>query len=160
MRAYVEFEILEGAYEISCPDAMCPAQGVVTMTEIAALTSADLMTKHNRYRLNRGKGEERRAPTTNVFDNIRLCRICRGGAGQEQDMVSKGWLRHGLSGGRWRVESSVIVCSGDGGHDQCSRQSGLIVVKELASAGDVRGQVSNVRGGVLFGLQEDGEFIY
>lgn len=55
MRAYIEFEILEGAYEISCPDAMCPAQGVVTMNEIAELTSNDLMTKHNRYRLNRGK---------------------------------------------------------------------------------------------------------
>lgn len=55
MRAYIEFEILEGAYEISCPDAMCPAQGVVTMAEIATLTSPDLVTKHNRYRLNRGK---------------------------------------------------------------------------------------------------------
>lgn len=55
MRGYIEFEILEGAYEISCPDAMCPAQGVVTMGEIAALTSPDLVTKHNRYRLNRGK---------------------------------------------------------------------------------------------------------
>lgn len=54
MRAYIEFEILEGAYEISCPDAMCPSQGVVTMTEIAALTP-DLMMKHNRYRLNRGE---------------------------------------------------------------------------------------------------------
>lgn len=53
MRAYIEFEILEGAYEISCPDAMCPAQGVVTMQEIAALTSSDLVLKHNRYRLNR-----------------------------------------------------------------------------------------------------------
>lgn len=55
MRAYIEFEILEGAYEISCPDAMCPAQGVVTMQEIAALTSSDLVLKHNRYRLNRGR---------------------------------------------------------------------------------------------------------
>lgn len=54
MRAYIEFEILEGAYEISCPDAMCPSQGVVTMAEIAALTTPDLMLKHNRYRLNRG----------------------------------------------------------------------------------------------------------
>lgn len=55
MRAYIEFEILEGAYEISCPDAMCPAQGVISMSEMATLTSADLLTKHNRYRLNRGE---------------------------------------------------------------------------------------------------------
>lgn len=55
MKAYVEFEILEGAYEISCPDAMCPAQGVVSMAEIAELATPDLVTKHNRYRLNRGE---------------------------------------------------------------------------------------------------------
>lgn len=65
MRAYIEFEILEGAYEISCPDAMCPSQGVVTMTEIAALTSPDLMMKHNRYRLNRGEWDR------NVYLEIR-----------------------------------------------------------------------------------------
>lgn len=55
MKAYVEFEILEGAYEISCPDAMCPAQGIVSMSEIGQLTTGDLLTKHNRYRLNRGE---------------------------------------------------------------------------------------------------------
>lgn len=55
MKAYVEFEISEGAYEISCPDAQCPEQGVMTLTEIAKLTTTNLMKKHHRYRLNRGK---------------------------------------------------------------------------------------------------------
>ena len=55
MKAYVEFEILEGAYEISCPDAMCPAQGILTLNEIQKLSSINLMEKHQRYRLNRGK---------------------------------------------------------------------------------------------------------
>lgn len=55
MRAYVEFEILEGAYEISCPDAQCLAQGVITLPEIANLTTNNLLKKHHRYRLNRGK---------------------------------------------------------------------------------------------------------
>lgn len=54
MHAYVEFEILEGAYEISCPDALCPAQGVLSTAEIARLTSTSLLDKHQRYRLNRG----------------------------------------------------------------------------------------------------------
>ncbi|XP_073813047.1 uncharacterized protein [Musca autumnalis] len=53
MKAYVEFEISEGAYEISCPDAQCPEQGVMTLTEIAKLTTTNLMKKHHRYRLNR-----------------------------------------------------------------------------------------------------------
>ncbi|XP_075165786.1 uncharacterized protein LOC142238121 [Haematobia irritans] len=53
MKAYVEFEISEGAYEISCPDAQCPEQGAMTLPEIAMLTTTNLMKKHHRYRLNR-----------------------------------------------------------------------------------------------------------
>ncbi|KAI8118944.1 E3 ubiquitin-protein ligase RNF144A [Lucilia cuprina] len=53
MKAYVEFEISEGAYEISCPDAQCPEQGAMTLPEIASLTTNNLMKKHHRYRLNR-----------------------------------------------------------------------------------------------------------
>lgn len=53
MTAYIEFEISEGAYEVSCPDAMCPAQGIVTIGEITTLASASLVDKHHRYRLNR-----------------------------------------------------------------------------------------------------------
>lgn len=52
---YVEFEILEGAYEISCPDAMCPSQGILSISEIMLLTSNSLIDKHQRYRLNLGK---------------------------------------------------------------------------------------------------------
>ncbi|XP_052862970.1 uncharacterized protein LOC128269521 [Anopheles cruzii] len=53
MTAYIEFEISEGAYEVSCPDAMCPAQGIITMAEISDLASPSLVEKHHRYRLNR-----------------------------------------------------------------------------------------------------------
>ncbi|KAH8253614.1 hypothetical protein KR032_006241 [Drosophila birchii] len=53
MRAYVEFEISEGAYEISCPDAKCPAQGAISLPEIASLTTTNQLKKHHRYRLNR-----------------------------------------------------------------------------------------------------------
>ncbi|EDW61764.2 uncharacterized protein [Drosophila virilis] len=53
MRAYVDFEITEGAYEISCPDAKCPAQGAISLPEIGTLTTTNLLKKHHRYRLNR-----------------------------------------------------------------------------------------------------------
>ncbi|XP_046659700.1 E3 ubiquitin-protein ligase RNF144A [Homalodisca vitripennis] len=53
MRAYVEFEINEGAYEISCPDALCEKQGVITMAEIERLVTEDNLEKHKRFRLNR-----------------------------------------------------------------------------------------------------------
>ena len=54
MKAYVEFEITAGAYEVSCPDAQCESQGVVSIDEISLLAASSLVTKHYRYRLNRG----------------------------------------------------------------------------------------------------------
>ncbi|CRK95869.1 CLUMA_CG009316, isoform A [Clunio marinus] len=53
MKAYVEFEISEGAYELSCPDALCQAQGIVSLAEISQLATPSLVAKHHRYRLNR-----------------------------------------------------------------------------------------------------------
>lgn len=55
MKAYVEFEISEGAYDISCPDAQCPSQGVLHQEEIRRLAGSELLDKHKTYRLNRGK---------------------------------------------------------------------------------------------------------
>ncbi|XP_050517258.1 E3 ubiquitin-protein ligase RNF19A [Diabrotica virgifera virgifera] len=53
MKAYVEFEIGQGAYDISCPDAQCPSQGVLDEEEIKRLAGNDLLEKHKKYRLNR-----------------------------------------------------------------------------------------------------------
>ncbi|KAJ8915856.1 hypothetical protein NQ315_004670 [Exocentrus adspersus] len=53
MKAYVEFEVAEGAYDISCPDAQCPSQGVLQQEEIKRLVGSDLLEKHRKYRLNR-----------------------------------------------------------------------------------------------------------
>lgn len=55
MKAYVEFEIQEGAYDISCPDALCPNQGILTINnDISALITNELLEKHKRFRVNRG----------------------------------------------------------------------------------------------------------
>lgn len=54
MRAYVEYEIEEGAYDISCPDARCEREGVFTLKEIEGLVNPELMEKHLKFRLNRG----------------------------------------------------------------------------------------------------------
>ncbi|KAI5694846.1 hypothetical protein M8J75_006603 [Diaphorina citri] len=50
---YVEFEIGQGAYQISCPDAACERQGLITLTEIQTLVSAESFEKHKRFRLNK-----------------------------------------------------------------------------------------------------------
>lgn len=55
MKAYVEFEIQEGAYDISCPDAQCPYQGVLDIErDMSKLVVNDLVERHRRFRLNRG----------------------------------------------------------------------------------------------------------
>lgn len=54
MRAYVEFEIEEGAYNISCPDAKCDQDGMLSLKEISTLVSPELVEKHHKFRLNRG----------------------------------------------------------------------------------------------------------
>jgi E3 ubiquitin-protein ligase RNF144 len=57
VKAYVDFEINQGAYNISCPDAQCPKQGIIQLEEIEALVSIDEIEKHQRYRLNKGKSK-------------------------------------------------------------------------------------------------------
>lgn len=96
MRAYVEFEISEGAYEISCPDATCPAQGAISLPEIANLTTTNLLKKHHRYRLNRGKSLPKRLPKR-PLTNVTLS--FRNRIGQDAHLVSTGWLRDHLHGG-------------------------------------------------------------
>lgn len=55
MKIYVEFEIQEGAHDISCPDALCASQGVLSITnDIVRLVSPEMLDKHKRFRLNRG----------------------------------------------------------------------------------------------------------
>ncbi len=55
VRSYVEFEINQGAYSISCPDAQCEKQGIILLEEIESLVSLEYVEKHKRYRLNKGK---------------------------------------------------------------------------------------------------------
>lgn len=54
MKAYIEFEIEEGAYKISCPDAQCEHGAILSMKEISSLVSSELVEKHYKFRLNRG----------------------------------------------------------------------------------------------------------
>lgn len=89
MRAYVEFEINEGAYEISCPDAVCEQQGVITMAEIEHLVSADNLDKHRRFRLNREVELDKSRTWCPRAGCETVCTVCSvggggGGAGGER----------------------------------------------------------------------------
>ena len=54
MSQYITFEVMEGAYEISCPDQECEKQGVLEINEMEILVGKDLMDKHRTFRLNTG----------------------------------------------------------------------------------------------------------
>ena len=49
------FEIMEGAYDISCPDLDCDKQGVMQMPEMESIVGKEVMDKHRSFRLNLGK---------------------------------------------------------------------------------------------------------
>ncbi|XP_063363118.1 E3 ubiquitin-protein ligase lubel isoform X1 [Cydia amplana] len=52
MKAYVEFEVCNGAYEVSCPDARCRVGAALALEEISLLVDASVMEKHLKFRLN------------------------------------------------------------------------------------------------------------
>jgi len=52
MNQYITFEVMEGAYDISCPDQDCPNQGVLTQHEMERMSSRELLDKHRTFRLN------------------------------------------------------------------------------------------------------------
>lgn len=55
MKAYVEFEVCNGAYEVSCPDDRCSAGAALALDEISLLVTPSVMEKHLKFRLNHGE---------------------------------------------------------------------------------------------------------
>uniref|UniRef100_A0A1B6CD37 E3 ubiquitin-protein ligase RNF144B n=1 Tax=Clastoptera arizonana TaxID=38151 RepID=A0A1B6CD37_9HEMI len=78
MTAYIDFEIAEGAYEISCPDALCEKQGIVSMEEIENLVSEDAVEKHKRYRLNREVDLDKSRTWCPRAGCETVCTVCTG----------------------------------------------------------------------------------
>ena len=54
MQQYIAFEVMEGAYDISCPDPDCPTQGVLSQHQMERLTDKELLDKHRTFRLTQG----------------------------------------------------------------------------------------------------------
>ena len=74
LRQYITFEVMEGAYDISCPDPNCPSQvgneehfsnrfsigkmqGILNQNQMEILTDVHLMEKYRTFRLNTGKSD-------------------------------------------------------------------------------------------------------
>jgi len=52
MQQYITFEVMEGAYDISCPDPECSTQSVLNQHQMERLTDKELLDKHRTFRLN------------------------------------------------------------------------------------------------------------
>ena len=95
MQQYIAFEVMEGAYDISCPDPDCPTQGVLSQHQMERLTDKELLDKHRTFRLMQGvlveKNDQRlvcRLNTEVSMDAARtwcpsagcdtICHICAG----------------------------------------------------------------------------------
>ena len=54
MARYISFEVMAGAYDISCPDQECEKQGVLKVNEVEAIAGKEMGEKYMRFRLNTG----------------------------------------------------------------------------------------------------------
>ena len=54
MVRYLTFEVMAGAYEISCPDQDCEKQGVLNLSEMESIVGKEMTDKHRSFRLNTG----------------------------------------------------------------------------------------------------------
>eukprot|EP00093_Oithona_nana_P009688 09688.XXX_96590_93889_1 [CDS] Oithona nana genome sequencing. len=52
LKQYLGFEIMAGAYEISCPDSQCEKESIFQLEEIEKIVGKDLTEKHKTFRLN------------------------------------------------------------------------------------------------------------
>ena len=52
LQQYLSFEIMNGAYEISCPDSQCPRRGIFLLDEIEKIVGKELSDKYKGFRLN------------------------------------------------------------------------------------------------------------
>ena len=55
MHQYITFEVMQGAYDIACPDPDCDRQGVLTLPEMENIVGKETMDKHRAFRLNTGR---------------------------------------------------------------------------------------------------------
>ncbi|EEB17511.1 ubiquitin-conjugating enzyme 7-interacting protein, putative [Pediculus humanus corporis] len=76
MRLYVEFEIQEGAYDISCPDAQCGKQGIVSIDEVETLVMPRMMERYRRFRLNHEVDMDRNRTWCPRAGCETVCNIC------------------------------------------------------------------------------------
>ena len=91
MQQYIAFEVMEGAYDISCPDPDCPTQGVLSQHQMERLTDKELLDKHRTFRLNTEVSMDAARTWCPSAGCDTICHICAGTKSQvtlEFDAIS------------------------------------------------------------------------
>jgi len=78
MQQYITFEVMEGAYDISCPDPECPTQGVLNQHQMERLTDKELLDKHRTFRLNTEVSMDAARTWCPSAGCNTICHICAG----------------------------------------------------------------------------------
>jgi len=78
MQQYITFEVMEGAYDISCPDPGCSIQGVLNQQQMESLTDKELMVKHRTFRLNTEVSLDAARTWCPSAGCDTICHICAG----------------------------------------------------------------------------------
>jgi E3 ubiquitin-protein ligase RNF144 len=78
MQQYIMFEVMEGAYDISCPDPGCSNQGVLNQQQMESLTDRELMDKHRTFRLNTEVSLDAARTWCPSAGCDTICHICAG----------------------------------------------------------------------------------
>jgi len=78
MQQYISFEVMEGAYDISCPDPDCPNQGVMNQHQMEHLTDKELLDKHRTFRLNTEVSMDAARTWCPSVGCDTICHICAG----------------------------------------------------------------------------------
>jgi len=78
LKQYISFEVMEGAYDVSCPDPNCVTQGVLSQNQMESLTDKQLMEKHRTFRLNTEVSLDASRTWCPQAGCDTICHICTG----------------------------------------------------------------------------------
>jgi len=78
LKQYISFEVMEGAYDVSCPDPNCASQGVISQNQMESLTDKALMEKHRIFRLNTEVSLDANRTWCPQAGCDTICHICTG----------------------------------------------------------------------------------
>lgn len=135
LRQYITFEVMEGAYDISCPDPNCPSQGVLNQTQMEILTDKQLMEKHRTFRLNTEVSLDANRTWCPSAGCDTICHICTGSKSQGVPVTCPTCVKEFCS-----------LCSANWHPGLSCAENGAFLVKQGGEVGDLGMWIGQMEG--------------